>query len=212
MDLLDEGRRKKVAAFSFRQESDMLRSLAGGLLMRHIANGKTIGYTEKGKPFIVNDGNDENDGNNENNENGGIGRFFNIAHSGDYAVAVVSETAPVGIDIENTENRRGGNFLPLAKKTFHPEEFRYFSENPDRRRFYEIWTQKEAFVKMKGACPPAGLKSFSVLSLSRSNETGHDNRPAFICLFRELDPYIIAVCAAEPVAVENMILLRFPAD
>jgi hypothetical protein len=45
--LLDDERRERLDAF--RKEEDALRSLAGGLLMRYIADEKTIRYTEKGK-------------------------------------------------------------------------------------------------------------------------------------------------------------------
>jgi 4'-phosphopantetheinyl transferase len=187
MALLDGERRERVNAF--RQEKDALRSLAGGLLMRHITGGKPIRYTAKGKPFVEG------------------GPFFSVSHAGDYAAAVVSQNARVGIDIENTENMRGGNFLLLAKKAFHPDELLYFNKNPER--FYEIWTQKEAFVKMKGEGLGIGLRTFnilplSVLSFSPRHESDGEQQPAYTRLFRDLDPYIIAVCSAEPIAVESI--------
>jgi 4'-phosphopantetheinyl transferase len=186
--LLDDERRERLDAF--RKEEDALRSLAGGLLMRHIAGGKMIRYTEKGKPFVEG------------------GPFFSMAHSGDYAAAVVSPRAQVGIDIENTEDMRGGNFSSLAKKAFHPDELRYFNEKPELRRFYEIWTQKEAFAKMKGERLGIGLKTFSVFSFSvppfsQQYEVGREQPAAYMRLFQNLDPYIVAVCAAESVAVES---------
>jgi 4'-phosphopantetheinyl transferase len=136
MGMLDDGQREKVKAF--RREDDALRSLAGGLLVRYIAGGKTVEYAEKGKPYIAG------------------GPFFNVSHSGDYAAAVVSASAPVGIDIEDTGNMRGGKFSALAKAVFHPDEFRYFNEAPSPQRFYEIWTQKEAFAKCTGTASAAG--------------------------------------------------------
>jgi 4'-phosphopantetheinyl transferase len=187
--LLDDERREKLNAF--RQGKDALRSLAGGLLMRRAAGGKPIRYTEKGKPFVEG------------------GPFFSVSHSGDYAAAVVSQSAYVGIDIENTENMRGGKFSALAQKAFHPEELAYFAEKPERERFYEIWTQKEAFVKMKGEGLGLGLKTFTVLPLSGSrfptnHESGGEQQAAYTRIFRDFAPYIIAVCSAEPVAVERV--------
>jgi 4'-phosphopantetheinyl transferase len=180
--LLDDG------AAACRREDDALRSLASGLLTRRIANGKSVGYTDKGKPFIVG------------------GPFFNVSHSGDYAAAVVSENAPVGIDIENTERERGGNFSRLAERAFHPDELSRFNENPTRQHFYELWTQKEAFVKMRGGGLGIGLKTFSVLSPVRNAPapvvgTADDAR-FFTRLIRDLAPYVIAVCSTEPIALE----------
>jgi 4'-phosphopantetheinyl transferase len=181
MGALDDGQRQRVRAF--RLKDDALRSLAGGLLVRYIAGGKTVQYTEKGKPYVAG------------------GPFFNVSHSGDYAV-MVSGTAPVGIDIEHTGNPRGGNFASLAEEFFHPDEFRYFGKNPSLQRFYEIWTQKEAFAKMKGDGLGIGLKTFSVLNLDGRKGTGPDNLPAYTRLIRDLDPYIIAVCSLEPAEPE----------
>jgi 4'-phosphopantetheinyl transferase len=186
--LLDDERRKRLNAFH--QEKDALRSLAVGLLMRRAAGGKPIRYTEKGKPFVEG------------------GPFFSVSHSGDYAAAVVSQSARVGIDMENTENMRGGNFSALAKRAFHPEELAYFAEKPERERFYEIWTQKEAFVKMKGEGLGIGLKTFSTLPFSICSSWGHESgsgqQAAYTRIFRDVAPYIIAVCSAEPVALERV--------
>jgi 4'-phosphopantetheinyl transferase len=185
--LLDEERREKLNAI--RQEEDALRSLAGGLLMRRAAGGKPVRYTEKGKPFVEG------------------GPFFSVSHSGDYAAAVVCPNAPVGIDIENTEDMRGGNFFSLAKRAFHPEELAYFAENPERGRFYEIWTQKEAFVKMRGEGLGIGLHTFNVLRFSPRHEADGGQQTAYTRIFRDVAPYLIAVCSAEPVAVESIEVL-----
>jgi 4'-phosphopantetheinyl transferase len=196
MGALDGEQQKKVNAY--RQEDDALRSLAGQLLIRHIADGKPVTYTAKGKPSVEG------------------GPFFNVSHSGNYAAAVVSDTAPVGIDLEFAENTRGGNFSALAKAAFHPEELQFYNENPDRRHFYEIWTRKEAFAKMKGEGLGIGLKTFSILEPSLSNPNP-GSPPAYTRLFHDLPSYIIAVCSTEPVKIKTLTalsaktLLQFPA-
>jgi 4'-phosphopantetheinyl transferase len=185
--LLDGERRERQTTFC--REEDTLRSLASGLLIRHIARGKPVEYTERGKPFVEG------------------GPFFSVSHSGDYAAALVSPDAPVGIDIENTENERGAQFLSLANKAFHPEELRYFNRNPGRRRFYEIWTQKEAFVKMNGEGLSFGPRTFSVLGFSGSIPAGQatrERRTAYTRIYRDLEPYIIAVCSTEPPTVDRI--------
>lgn len=72
---------------------------------------------------------------------------FSLAHSKDTAVCVISNE-PVGVDIE---------FLRLVKRR---ESYRFFTPNECRyvndaqgdisKKFFEIWTKKEAYVKLLG--------------------------------------------------------------
>ena len=127
--LLDDTSRLRAAAY--RHQPDKLRVLGGALLTRYIARGRAAAYTPAGKPFIPG------------------GPFLSLAHSGDYAVAAVSASAPVGIDIENTENTRR-NFDLLVQKAFFPDERARYRASKTPACFYEIWTQKEAAFKMNG--------------------------------------------------------------
>ena len=71
--------------------------------------------------------------------------FFNIAHSGDFAVCAVSDF-PVGVDIEQI-----GRFKKREKYLlFTPRESEYVNERDCDNRFYTLWTRKEAYIKAKG--------------------------------------------------------------
>lgn len=97
------------------------------------------------------------------------GLFFNISHSGN-KVAVVVCDREVGVDIETF---RPINLKP-AKRLFTPDEQVYIfgytpsdseytkTQNHDYiRRFLEIWTLKEAYLKCKGT----GITDFGAFNL-----------------------------------------------
>lgn len=82
--------------------------------------------------------------------------FFNISHTKKY-VAVCFDNVPIGIDIEQVRK----NKLPLVERFFHPKEVEYlkqtnnlYSKNKNISvfdlAFTQLWTIKEAYVKMKG--------------------------------------------------------------
>lgn len=72
---------------------------------------------------------------------------FSIAHSYNLVLCAVSDT-PVGIDAEKIRQVN----TDIAKKYFAQKEREYVLENKnkDTIRFFEIWTKKEAYVKMLG--------------------------------------------------------------
>ena len=111
---------------------DQKRTLAGRFLLKKMIKelyGReefTLRYNENGKPVLD-------------------FCFFSISHSGDFAVCAVSDF-PVGVDIEQigSFNRRERYML------FTPRESEYVNECNCDRRFYTIWTRKEAYIKAKG--------------------------------------------------------------
>lgn len=85
---------------------------------------------ENGKPYVVNSDIE-----------------FSISHSGTVAVCAISDK-PVGIDIERIRDAN----INVAKRLFAPDEQKYVFEkwSLSKQRFFEIWTRKEAYVKMLG--------------------------------------------------------------
>lgn len=77
----------------------------------------------------------------------GLSVNFSISHSGTIALCAVSDK-PVGVDIERIRDVD----LSVAKKHFAPDEQDYVFEklSLSRQRFFEVWTRKEAYVKMLG--------------------------------------------------------------
>lgn len=72
---------------------------------------------------------------------------FSISHSGNIAVCAISDK-PVGIDIECIKDIN----INVAKRLFTHDEQNYVFEKwaLAKQRFFEVWTRKEAYVKMLG--------------------------------------------------------------
>jgi 4'-phosphopantetheinyl transferase len=76
---------------------------------------------------------------------------FSISHSRNILVQAFSSAGAIGIDIEYKNHRR--NYLKLAKRYFHTQEYNYISsldENASMQWFYKLWTAKEAVCKAEG--------------------------------------------------------------
>lgn len=106
-------------------------------------NNTEIVKTEKGKPFFkyIPD------------------LFFSISHKDEVTVIVLSDSE-VGVDIERIKK---ADMRILSR--FLKEEADYISEADSDRRFFEIWTKKEAYLKFKGTGISGGLNSVNVLDL-----------------------------------------------
>lgn len=86
--------------------------------------------------------------------------FFNLSHSGDYIVCVVS-SHEVGVDIE----RKGKLRMEVARRFFHPSEVRVLDKAPAEQReelFFCYWSVKESFLKYTGSGLSSPLSSFEV--------------------------------------------------
>lgn len=114
--------------------------------------------------------------------------FFSLSHTAGHAVLCFSD-GEIGVDCENIDARPriGSKLGGIAKRCFTEDEQAYVDgggagrgaeggrgrspeENPadgaDRiRRFFEIWTAKEAYMKYTGNGFSEGFKSFSALSV-----------------------------------------------
>ncbi|MEI8293528.1 MAG: 4'-phosphopantetheinyl transferase superfamily protein [bacterium] len=94
-----------------------------------------------GKPFLVNNPH----------------LHFSLSHSqGELAIAF--SRFPVGFDMENQSRR--GDFHALARRFFSPDEFADVEgeRQAANLRFLELWTAKEAMLKLEGTGISGGLK------------------------------------------------------
>lgn len=142
-------------------------SLSAALLLRYALETNGIDRsrlvflrTEEGKPFLK-----------------GSEVEFSLSHSAGGAAVAISEE-PVGADLERIREAD----LSVAR-LFSPPEREYIGEN--RRRFFEIWTKKEAFMKCDGRGLRIPLSSFCVL----------DPPIAERLWFSERDNFAVSVCS-----------------
>ena len=85
--------------------------------------------------------------------------FFSISHTDGLTVIALSD-CEVGIDVEKVRKAD----LRVVRR-FSKEEADYITEKESDRRFFEIWTKKEAYLKCKGTGISGGLNSVNVLEL-----------------------------------------------
>lgn len=94
-------------------------------------------YGEHGKPLLA--------------EPAGGSVEFNLSHSGGLAVYAVTLGGRVGVDVEFI--KPGGSWMEIARRYFTPSEAEELSSlSPDAmsRRFFEMWSGKEARMKAMG--------------------------------------------------------------
>lgn len=124
------------------------QSLAGELLARRLLatvcphGDATVHRDEHGKPFAN-------------------GAYLSIAHCDDIVVCAVDQS-PVGIDVERIRAIKD----TLIDRVCTAEEAVYVRACDSNRRFCEIWTAKEAYVKMTGDTS-AVFSALSVSSMKR---------------------------------------------
>ncbi len=90
------------------------------------------------------------------------GVHFNLSHSGDYAMIVLSDR-PVGVDIEG----RKMDITNVAKRFFCKEEYEDIMRGKNDKevadRFLKYWTLKEAYVKYLGRGLSVPLNAFKLV-------------------------------------------------
>lgn len=98
---------------------------------------------ERGKPYL---------------ENASVS--FNVSHSGNWILIAIAEGREIGVDIEQINPKRP--LERLADRFYHEEEKAELKARPSTKTFFEIWTRKEAYLKLEGGGIDRELSSFSV--------------------------------------------------
>ncbi|MDR7239961.1 4'-phosphopantetheinyl transferase family protein [Neobacillus drentensis] len=97
-----------------------------------------INRAKNGKPFLV-------------SQAGKNSVHFNMAHSENVVLYIVSKSQEVGIDIEMI--KPDFDWYSIAKGYFSPQERLFLESLPREDRlktFYTLWTRKEALLKLSG--------------------------------------------------------------
>lgn len=141
-------RRQRAVGYVHRE--DTVRCLAADALLRYaLGTGEyTAEKGTNGKPCI----------------RGREDFHYNLSHSGNWVV-IAFGGSPVGVDVERLCPDR--DYEAMARRYFAPEEQAYLLEAPGQlpRRFLEVWTAKESYLKFLGTGLKRPLSSFSVFSL-----------------------------------------------
>jgi len=164
---------------SVKCDDDKLRSLGAGLLLQKALCD--FGIDEKTADF-------ETDGNGKPFIRGAENLHFNLSHSGDRAMCVISDFS-VGCDVEKIRKID----LRLAERFFHPDEIAQINAQSDEQQktdlFFKIWTMKESVIKATGLGLKMELSSFSVFNYVDSD---NDNEaPASTITSNSILPYKI---------------------
>lgn len=118
LPVIDETRIQK--ANRFLQETDRLLSLGAGFLLSQYLPEKSFVFNENGKPYLKN------------------GPFFNLSHSGDYAVLAVDGEREVGIDIQKIKEKDVSAIEYVSKEKLSLNEM------------FRLWSNKESLIKCLG--------------------------------------------------------------
>ncbi len=122
-------------------------------------------YTDFNKPYL-------------NNSN----ISFNISHSGEYVICVLTDLGEVGIDIEKINPIEISGF----KSQMTRNEWDYVSNAENSQAsFFKYWTQKEAIIKAHGKGLSVPLTSFEV----QNNKTVIDAEDFFLKKIQINDEY-----------------------
>lgn len=127
------------AVCQFRNWHDSQASLFGKLLLKHGLNKyydnpdnllEGLQYTQFKKPVIPDSSLD-----------------FNISHSGEYVLCVISQKVKVGIDVEEIRPLD----IEHYESHFSAQELSDIQNAEDKlHRFFSYWTKKEAVMKAEG--------------------------------------------------------------
>ena len=164
----DENRKAKADRLR-KRPAKRLSVAAGELIRNAIADEFNIDAKDlrfrtgkSGKPYVEN-----------------VKVEFSISHSGNIAVCAISDK-PVGVDVEFIRDVN----VNVAKRLFTLDEQNYVFEKwaLSKQRFFEIWTRKEAYVKMLGR----GISYFPEFStMGNQNIETHVRNKYIVSVARE---------------------------
>jgi len=147
IELVTAKRRERIHAYI--QATDKARCLVAGLLLRQlcgVTDDSQLMIGENGKPYL---------------KNGSV--YFNLSHSGDYAVLAVADSE-IGVDIEKVTPYDDA----VAARCFTQAEQEWIKKQGNDEAFFTLWTAKESLMKGFGLGLSLPPESFCVLPKEES--------------------------------------------
>ena len=109
---------------------------------------------------------------------------FNISHSNGLVALAINDTHEIGLDVEKIRSINEN----LINKVCSKDEIDYINSD---KNFFEIWTAKEAYLKMTGLGIISNLNLITILPLNSLKIV--ENCSVFEKTFAYKD-YIISIC------------------
>lgn len=119
LSILDKERKEKAEKYV--NEKDRLLSYGAGLLIKKYLPSGEIKETKNKKPYLEN------------------GPYFNISHSGEFAVLAICESCDIGVDIEQVNEKK----IDAIKFTLNEDEKKTNNVND----LFRMWSNKESLIK-----------------------------------------------------------------
>ena len=144
-----------------------------------------IGYNNYGKPFLKN-----------------IQLYFSLSHSGRWVVCGWSSNE-IGVDIEKIEKVD----IDIAKSSFCEAEYQYIKsgeEYEQYKKFIQIWTLKESYIKYVGQGLTIPLNSFCVKKNADcfTIETERNMEKIFLKQIEFSDGYYLTECSKDETSID----------
>lgn len=173
---------------SLQRREDRLRCAAAWLLLRRFLGGAAARIRRGlyGKPFLPG------------------GPYFSLSHSGSRAVLALAPL-PVGVDVERED---AALYSPgLDALALHPEERPFFGLNR-RKNFFDIWTLKESYLKMRGMGLHESPAAFA-LDWTGTHPKIREKPDVHFNLFHDLPGYSLALCQYGGLPPERPIIVTY---
>ncbi len=155
-------------------------------------NKIVLGKTKNGQPHIKEPRNNN--------------LHLSISHSGNYVTSAISDTAEIGVDIEQIVRFD----IRAVANSFSKGEFAYIFNAKKMttrlERFYKIWTLKEAFLKaigigMYGKMPVVVSKN--KIRQKLKNKLEFNNRDFYLKTFKIKD-LTLSICSPAQIDLNNL--------
>ena len=166
---------------SFGNENRKKQWLGYRILLKHLlkTNSVKIRYDEYGKPFIP-----------------GSPCNFSVSHSGDYAAAIISTQAKVGIDIEKI----GARIERVKERFLSEEELENIGNDQRLEKLHLCWGAKESLYKLYGKPnidfkTDIALEQFDYLCIGRGIFHARMNLPegagSYTLRYQKIEEYML---------------------
>ena len=114
--------------------------------------------------------------------------YYNISHSHDYVITAISKNK-IGIDIEKIRKTNIKNIYQFSTK--NELDYILSSKKNIEQRFFEIYTLKESYFKMKGT----NLNNIKNVEFTiNKNEIICSDKNVKVKIINIINNYIIAIC------------------